>query len=68
MISFTKYQPYKYRIAKITRLINADFGYEETKFFYVVQQRFLFFFWTAVSPIYENKEDAKQYYLLNFKK
>lgn len=61
MINITKYHPFRYRIIKIRRRTIPEVNR------YMVQARFLFFFWTSVSPMFNTKEEAKQFYLLNFK-
>jgi hypothetical protein len=54
---------YKYRIAKIRKLTD-----EKEFFVYVVQKRFLVFFWVAVSPLFDHRDNARHFFYKNFKK
>jgi hypothetical protein len=49
---------YKYRIVKVRRTTSD--GVEV--FGYIVQQKYFLFFWVAVSPIFDHKDNARHYF------
>jgi hypothetical protein len=49
---------YNYRIVKIKRTTSDGF----VVYGYIVQQKYFLFFWVAVSPIFDHKDNARHFF------